>query len=56
MGSLLKDAEHWEQRARETQKMVDAARDPDERRLLMELAASYVRLAERVRKRLSSVD
>jgi hypothetical protein len=47
----LEDPEHWRTRAEEARINAQAVRDPEAKRMLLDVAASYERLADRAGER-----
>ena len=53
MGKLLNDARHWRDRAEEARIHAEQLRDPDTRRMMLGVASSYERIAERAEERMN---
>jgi hypothetical protein len=51
MQTLIDDAEHWWSRAEETRTVADLLNDAESRRIMLEIAEGYDRLAERAAER-----
>jgi hypothetical protein len=51
MQTLLDDAEHWWNRAEESRTIAELMNDPEARRIMLDIAEGYDRLAERVASR-----
>ena len=51
MKTLLDDAEHWLSRAEETRTIAEIMTDPEARRIMLDIAEGYDRLAERAVER-----
>jgi hypothetical protein len=49
--SYLDDPNHWRYRADEARLMADNMADPESKRMMMEVATGYERLAERAKER-----
>jgi hypothetical protein len=54
MSSLLDDPNHWRGCAKEARSVAGLMTDPDARKTLLSIAASYDALAEHAEKRLAS--
>jgi hypothetical protein len=54
MQTLIDDAEHWWSRAEETRTVADLLNDAESRRIMLEIAEGYDRLAERAAERVKS--
>jgi len=48
---LLNDAAHWRDRAEEARVRAEQFSDPQARRMMLDIAAEYERLAERAERR-----
>lgn len=48
----LNDPEHWRDRAEEARLRAEQLGDPEARRMMLEIAAGYERIAERAEQRL----
>ena len=46
MRRLFNNEKHWRDRAEETRSRADQMKDPEARRILLDIAAGYARLAE----------
>jgi hypothetical protein len=51
MNSPLNDPEHWRERAKQTLLFAESARNPEAKRLLLNLVDSYEQLAKRAEDR-----
>jgi hypothetical protein len=51
MKTLLDDADHWWSRAEETRTIAEIMTDPEARRIMLDIAERYDRLAERAAER-----
>jgi len=51
-GRLMNDAAHWRARAEEARVHAEQICDPEARRMMLEIAAGYERIAERAEQRL----
>jgi hypothetical protein len=51
MAELLKDPKHWRERADEARRVASQLTDPEAKKTMLEIAASYDRLAERAQIR-----
>ena len=54
MRTLLDDAEHWWSRAEETRTIAELMNDAEARRIMLDIAEGYDRLAERAAERASN--
>jgi hypothetical protein len=54
MKTLLDDAEHWWSRAEETRTIAELMNDPEAKRIMLDIAEGYDRLAERAAARAAS--
>ena len=52
MSDLLKDPKHWRERAGEARRMASQQTDPEAKKTMLGIAASYDRLAERAQIRM----
>jgi hypothetical protein len=49
---LINNPQHWRDRAEEARVNAEQMRDPESRRMMLEIADGYMRLAERAEQRL----
>jgi hypothetical protein len=49
--SHINDPKHWRYRAKEARAMAESMTDPEAKRLMLNVAADYERLAERAEQR-----
>jgi len=54
MKTLLDDVEHWWSRAEETRTIAELMNDPEAKRIMLDIAEGYDRLAERATDRTAS--
>jgi hypothetical protein len=50
--ALMNDPSHWRDRAEEARRIAEDMVDPEPRRMMLDIAAGYERLAEHAKKRL----
>jgi hypothetical protein len=50
--TLMNNPQHWRDRAEEARVNAEQMSDPESRRMMLEIADGYVRLAERAEQRL----
>lgn len=55
MSAILSDPKHWRERADEARRVANQLTDPDAKKTMLGIAASYDRLAERARIQISTV-
>jgi hypothetical protein len=51
-GTLINNPQHWRDRAEEARVNAEQMRDPESKRMMLEIADGYMRLAERAERRL----
>jgi len=51
--TLLDDAEHWRSRAEETRTIAELMNDPETKRIMLDIADGYARLAEGAAERIA---
>jgi len=51
---LFNDPKHWRDRAEEARANAEHLHDPDAKRMMLEIAASYDRIAKRAEERLAN--
>lgn len=51
-GTLINDPQHWRDRAEEARVNAEQMSDAESRRMMLEIADGYIRLAERAEQRL----
>jgi hypothetical protein len=51
-GTLINNPQHWRDRAEEARVNAEQMRDPESKRMMLEIADGYMRLAERAEQRL----
>jgi hypothetical protein len=54
MTTLMNNPEHWRNRAEEARVNAEQISDPESKRMMLEIAEGYLRLAERAERRLQS--